>query len=351
MTRIADRQFASSSLLIIAAATAPLLWLSAWGAPASAKPPPPARRTYLTLHLGLENPAGVDAGCLRFTNRRICLESGDYPTICGRWTADDDRGTRDPSGFSFEIDWNASGTALSLAGEARVEASGRGSSLGGAARVAAEELEIETNVSFAGTEMKRRRCRRLMRQFASLTWEWTATLCLERARFGDPSSSPYVLPYPVGDAFLLGQSYCNPVGSHRSGFAYDFMMPVGTPVVAVRDGVAWIVADQFADGDRQDEHSNDLWIEHPDGSVSNYAHLQHGSFLVQPGDLVTAGQTVAASGDTGIGPSEPHLHFEVFSSRDVSQENSLPVNFRNADGPLDERGGLRWGETYEALPW
>jgi hypothetical protein len=29
----------------------------------------------------------------------------------------------------------------------------------------------------------------------------------------------------------------------------------------------------------------------------------------------------------------------------------VPVNFRNADGPLDPNGGLMWFERYEALPW
>ena len=32
-------------------------------------------------------------------------------------------------------------------------------------------------------------------------------------------------------------------------------------------------------------------------------------------------------------------------------EESIPVTFRNAGGPLDERGGLRYGVTYTALPF
>jgi hypothetical protein len=35
----------------------------------------------------------------------------------------------------------------------------------------------------------------------------------------------------------------------------------------------------------------------------------------------------------------------------VQDAASIPVTFRNAGGTLDERGGLAYGETYEALPW
>ncbi len=82
--------------------------------------------------------------------------------------------------------------------------------------------------------------------------------------------------------------------------------------------------------------------------MAQYAHLRHRSFLVRPGERVTAGQPVAASGDTGAGPI-PHLHFEVYRSKDDFA--GVPVSFRNAGGPLDERGGLIVGQSYEALPW
>lgn len=125
-------------------------------------------------------------------------------------------------------------------------------------------------------------------------------------------------------------------------------MPLGSPVVAACDGVVWLVTDDFEDGDQAPEHANDLFIEHSAGTVAQYAHLRHRSFLVRPGDRVLAGQIVAASGDTGGGPI-PHLHFEVYSGKD--DFGVVPVSFRNAGGTLDERGGLMAGEIYEALPW
>ncbi len=45
------------------------------------------------------------------------------------------------------------------------------------------------------------------------------------------ASSPYVLPYPPGQEYVVRQENCTP-GTHalgtRDGFAYDFGMPIGS---------------------------------------------------------------------------------------------------------------------------
>jgi len=56
--------------------------------------------------------------------------------------------------------------------------------------------------------------------------------CMERAVFGDPSQSAYILPYPVGVSFRLMQGYCYTKGGHRNQLAYDFETPVGIEVIA-----------------------------------------------------------------------------------------------------------------------
>ena len=72
--------------------------------------------------------------------------------------------------------------------------------------------------------------------------------CLERAVFGDPAESPYVLPYPVGRSYRLAQAYCYPRGGHRNQLAYDFDMPIGEPVVAARAGVVRrVLGERFGD--------------------------------------------------------------------------------------------------------
>ena len=54
------------------------------------------------------------------------------------------------------------------------------------------------------------------------------------------SDSPYVLPWEVGKNYKVAQGNCTE-GSHSYGsynqFAYDFTMPIGTKIVAIRSGI------------------------------------------------------------------------------------------------------------------
>ena len=176
--------------------------------------------------------------------------------------------------------------------------------------------------------------------------------CIERAVFGDPAESPYVLPYPVGASYRLAQSYCYPYGGHRHQLAYDFDMPIGSDVVAARAGLVRRVRQDLPDsGDSQEagQHNNIL-IEHDDGTVAFYGHLKQHGIVVQVGQRVAQGQRIAASGNSGNTLGEPHLHFGVYQSWPATEGFDVAVNFRNAAGPLDERGGLVAGAVYEARP-
>jgi hypothetical protein len=59
---------------------------------------------------------------------------------------------------------------------------------------------------------------------------------------------------------------------------------------------------------------NTVIILHDDSQIfaTTYGHLKKGSILVNPGDLVKAGQKIAEVGSSGSS-SGPHLHFEVWS--------------------------------------
>jgi murein DD-endopeptidase MepM/ murein hydrolase activator NlpD len=173
--------------------------------------------------------------------------------------------------------------------------------------------------------------------------------CLERAIFGDPSQSPYVLPYPVGTSYPLLQSYCTPAGSHSGQLAYDFQMPIGTPITAAREGVVVSIMDAYTDDDRDERHFNYIFIQHDDGSVAFYAHVELHSMTIQQNDKVMVGQRIANSGNCGTPIAD--LHFGVYQSWPARDGNDLPVNFKNAQGPLDNRRGLRRGVSYLALPY
>ena len=168
--------------------------------------------------------------------------------------------------------------------------------------------------------------------------------CLARATFGRPEDSPYVLPFPPGSSYEVFQTYCGPVSHGRDlQMAIDFLMPLGVEVVASRTGTVREVVDRHPNYERP---ANRIRIEHDDGTSAFYAHLQHDSARVAVGDRVAAGQVIAASGSSGT--SLPHLHFGVASSSPPRRPDDVPVNFRNARGVLDDRGGLRRAIVYTA---
>ena len=171
--------------------------------------------------------------------------------------------------------------------------------------------------------------------------------CLENAVFGAPEESPYILPYPVGSTYEVFQTYCGPVSHGKDGqMAIDFLMPIGSPIVAARAGIVRRAYDRHEDFGRR---FNIIYIEHDDGTSAFYAHLQQGGAEVQVGDRVVAGQVIALSGASGT--SLEHLHFGVASRWPVRKPDNLPVNFRNSRGALDDRDGPKQGESYLAAPY
>lgn len=158
---------------------------------------------------------------------------------------------------------------------------------------------------------------------------------------GDPGarhddSVLYRVPYAVGTQHRVTQAYPEATthGSMDSLHAVDFEMPVGTDVIAARDGVVFdVVSTNFRGGtnpNRFGSLTNVVRILHDDGTFAVYAHLNWNTIRVRPGDRVRAGQYIADSGNTGF-TSGPHLHFAVQCNAGRRVE-SLPVAFRGMDG-------------------
>jgi hypothetical protein len=174
--------------------------------------------------------------------------------------------------------------------------------------------------------------------------------CLTRAVFGSPTDSEYILPYSVGASYPLLQTYCGPQNHGKDNqLAYDFSIPFGKPVIAARAGIVRDVTEHFADNDTNRANHNHMYIEHSDGTTAFYAHLVEDSVLPEVGDRAEQGEPIAQSGTSG--GTLAVLHFGVYRTWPVQGGNDVAINFRNADGPLDERGGLVQGATYTALPY
>lgn len=158
---------------------------------------------------------------------------------------------------------------------------------------------------------------------------------------GDPAAEPdnsvsYRLPYAVGTAYTVSQVY-PAVTTHRardSTYAVDFAMPIGTDVVAARDGIVFdVAANNFKNGTDAGRYSslaNLVRILHDDGTYAVYAHLNWNTIRVRPGDRVVAGTYIADSGNTGFS-SGPHLHFGVQHNAGM-RVASLPLSFRTIGG-------------------
>jgi murein DD-endopeptidase MepM/ murein hydrolase activator NlpD len=100
---------------------------------------------------------------------------------------------------------------------------------------------------------------------------------------------------------------------HHNGV--DYATPIGTKVHAIKAGKVLSAGPsslKFANGEPAGGGFI-VKIRHEVGGkwiTSAYMHLRKNSILVKRGQLVTEGQVIALSGDTGESTG-PHLHFEI----------------------------------------
>lgn len=116
-----------------------------------------------------------------------------------------------------------------------------------------------------------------------------------------PARQTYAAPLPdisnVSSGFGARRAPLPGASTNHGGI--DIPVPVGTPVTAPADGVVEVAGVRGRGG-------KSLIIRHADGSTTGFAHLDN--IDVKPGDTVTQGQRVAASGNTG-NSTGPHLHW------------------------------------------
>ena len=111
---------------------------------------------------------------------------------------------------------------------------------------------------------------------------------------------------PVADAVLTSPfgARTHPVTGQQSSFhkGIDLAAEQGSAVHALTDS-------NVRTATQSDSYGNYVILQHPDGVCSLYAHCAQ--LLVNSGDYVQAGQTIATVGDTGTATG-PHLHLELW---------------------------------------
>ncbi len=162
-------------------------------------------------------------------------------------------------------------------------------------------------------------------------------------------TSPYVLPFPVGNVFRISQGNCT-IHSHKSTlrYAYDIEMPFGSYVTAARDGVVHAIRMEQPDGSTGLTASNWIQIRHLDDMKSEYVHLKQFSNYVNVGDVVKKGDTLALTGNSGDVGTYPHLHFDISPCGNNLTCGTEPVTFSNT---VANPTGLKQNANYEAFDY
>lgn len=161
---------------------------------------------------------------------------------------------------------------------------------------------------------------------------------------GHDTSYIYTLPFEKGEAYHLSQGY-NGTFSHHNEHAIDFVMPEGTRVSAMREGVVAEVIEHNKTGCPHQSclrMANSVLIYHEDGTFARYSHLKFKGAKVAVGDEVEVGDIIGLSGNTGWS-SEPHLHFTIFEIAEGNITYSIPTKFFTQDGEayLEENRSYR----------
>ncbi|QRK10190.1 M23 family metallopeptidase [Archangium violaceum] len=143
------------------------------------------------------------------------------------------------------------------------------------------------------------------------------------------------VPFGCGRVFQVSQGH--DTGSHLQNdtYAWDFRMPVGTPVVAAEDGVVRLArgdSNQGACDPKMAPYANYVVVAHSGGVETQYLHFS--AVVVKPGDQVRKGQLIGYSGNTGWSCG-PHLHFKVARSAGSGWNNpSVPALIAGYGDPV-----------------
>lgn len=142
-----------------------------------------------------------------------------------------------------------------------------------------------------------------------------------------------------------GQSYAGDPQSLESYHCW------GREILAPADGEVIATVTDFPDlpsgeSDPENPAGNHVILALGESEFAFLAHMQQGSITVQQGDEVSQGDVLGLCGNSG-NTSEPHLHFHLQTTPDLTDGEGLPAQFQDyvADGEPVERGEPVKGQT------
>ncbi len=136
-----------------------------------------------------------------------------------------------------------------------------------------------------------------------------------------------------GDGSALDSYYC---------WDQPILAPAGGKVVAA---ITDLPDNAIGATDPQNPAGNHVVLDFGNGEFAFLGHMRQGSLAVAVGDTVTTGQELGRCGNSG-NTSEPHLHFHLQTTADLSTGEGLPAFFEGHladDKPID-RGELLAGQ-------
>lgn len=150
----------------------------------------------------------------------------------------------------------------------------------------------------------------------------------------------YDLPYKKGNVFEVYQGY-NGTFSHQNENSIDFTMPIGTEVLAAREGKVIEIVQKNVKGCPTISCAslgNYIRVLHSDGTIADYFHLQFNGAKVSIGQQIKKGEVIGLSGNTGWS-SGPHLHFVVYIPSENEQQKwrkTFKTLFKTDNNPNGE---------------
>lgn len=137
----------------------------------------------------------------------------------------------------------------------------------------------------------------------------------ENFRIPETSQGEYL--YPIDHPNPKSIPKENGINTHKGPYkgAIDFIVPVGTNIIATADGIIIKTVDgnkEYGNDPKFSQFANYITIFYPQSQeYSQYIHLLN--ILVKEGDIVQKGQKISQTGLNGF-MDKPHLHFLVFKS-------------------------------------